>query len=360
MKNKITVITLSLTLAVLTALAWFLPKAEFDESERRVLAAAPELSVENIFSGGYAAQFEEYSTDTFPFRGTFRSIKAYASDYAFNLSDNNKVISKDGHLSKIEYPMSTEMLDFAAEKFKFIYDAYLKDANTRVFLSIVPDKNYFIDTLKFDYDAFCAYMREGVPFAEYIDIFPYLELSDFYNTDSHWRQEKLGDVAGALASGMGASVNARYEVNTLDTPFYGVYVGQAARRVRPDTIKYLTSETLSGAIVTNYDTGMPKKSAVYDFEKAAGRDTYEFFLSGNSALITLENPAQTNGKHLVMFRDSYAGALAPLLCEGYSKITLVDIRYVNPAMLGSLVDFEDSDVLFMYSTTLLNQSSAFK
>ena len=62
----------------------------------------------------------------------------------------------------------------------------------------------------------------------------------------------------------------------------------------------------------------------------------------------------------MIFRDSFTSSLAPLLLETYSKITLVDTRYVQTAMLGYFLDFTNQDVLFIYSTGLLNNSLALK
>lgn len=360
MKNKITWISSALLLAVLTLLVWFYPKTDFSESERRVLAPMPELSAESIFSGNFANGFEEYATDAFPFRDAFRAVKAYTSRYIFNLSDNNGVIVKDGHLSKLDYPMNTPMLDHAAERFQFIYDTYLRDADTDVYFSIVPDKNFFLDTLKLDYSALVSYMREKTPHMKYIDVFPLLSLEDFYRTDSHWRQECIRDIAEHIASEMGADISAEYTENVLDVPFYGVYAGQSAMDASPDTIKYLTNGILDNVSVTSFDTGRPENSYVYNFEKANGRDPYEFFLSGNNALLVAENPAAKEKRELVIFRDSYASSLAPLLIPAYSKVTLVDIRYIQSAMIGSFVDFQNCDVLFLYSSSLLNSSLAMK
>ena len=39
-----------------------------------------------------------------------------------------------------------------------------------------------------------------------------------------------------------------------------------------------------------------------------------------------------------------------------SKITLVDIRYISPAYLGRFIEFDGQDVLFLYSTLVLNNS----
>ena len=95
-------------------------------------------------------------------------------------------------------------------------------------------------------------------------------------------------------------------------------------------------------------------------EAAEGKDPYEMFLSGTEPLLVIDNPDAETDRELVMFRDSFGSSLAPLLVEGYKKITLVDIRYISPQFLGSFVNFENCDILFIYSTILLNNSNSFK
>ena len=74
----------------------------------------------------------------------------------------------------------------------------------------------------------------------------------------------------------------------------------------------------------------------------------------------IENPMATTDKELVLFRDSFGSSIAPLLAQGYKKVSVVDIRYIQSNFVGSFVDFENKDVLFLYSTTLINNSSAMK
>ena len=92
-------------------------------------------------------------------------------------------------------------------------------------------------------------------------------------------------------------------------------------------------------------------------DKAAGKDPYELFLSGALPLVTVENPNAENDRELVLFRDSFGSSIAPLLAEGYAKITLVDTRYLRADQLDKFIDFHGQDVLFLYSTLLLNSSS---
>jgi len=95
-------------------------------------------------------------------------------------------------------------------------------------------------------------------------------------------------------------------------------------------------------------------------EKLSSRDLYDVFLSGPVSVLTVENPAANTDKELIVFRDSFGSSMVPLLIPGYAKVTLVDIRYLPADKLGEFVEFENQDVLFLYSTLVLNQSSMLK
>ena len=195
-------------------------------------------------------------------------------------------------------------------------------------------------------------------FAEYIGITQLLELSDYYCTDTHWRQEKITDVAQHLAAGMGVSLSAKYIVNQADTPFYGVYYGQSALPLPHDDLYYLDNEVLKDCKVYDFETSA--YIPIYDLDKTKGNDPYEMFLSGSKSLLTIENPNASTDKELIVFRDSFGSSIAPLFAEGYAKITLVDIRYISPNMLGRFIEFTNQDVLFLYSTSVLNNSITIK
>ncbi|MBQ7986184.1 MAG: hypothetical protein IJ304_02835 [Clostridia bacterium] len=364
MKNKSKVLTLIIGISIflITLLCWTFPKQEYSESERRPLAEKPELSIGTILSGEFMEGFEKYVVDHFPKRDNFRRVKALFSEYVFNKKDNNSLYFADGHISKIEYPENIEMLDHAQERFDFLYDSYLKDKNVNVYLSIIPDKNYFLAEkngyLSIDYDEFIESFKNRVDYMNYIDLVPLLSIDDFYRTDSHWKQENIVDIAEFVAESMGTQAKSQYTVNTLEKPFSGVYLGQSALPVEPDTIKYLTNDILDSCKVNYYDTGMAVSGDIYNMEKAMGKDPYEMFLSGTTPLVTIENEKASSEKELVVFRDSYASSLVPLLVPGYSKITVVDIRYMQSNFVGNFIDFDNQDVYFMYSTTLLNNSLA--
>ena len=140
----------------------------------------------------------------------------------------------------------------------------------------------------------------------------------------------------------------------------GVYYGQAALPLKADTLYYLDSEILQQCKVTSYDTGKPVETVIYNMKKAEEKDPYEMFLSGTSALQVIENPSAKTEKELIVFRDSFGSSLVPLLVDEYSKITVIDIRYVQSNVLGQFVDFHGQDTLFLYSTVVLNNSMSLR
>ena len=140
------------------------------------------------------------------------------------------------------------------------------------------------------------------------------------------------------------------------TPFYGSLYGQAALPIQPDTITYLTNDTLESIQVWNFEK--QKMEPVYQ-PNSENIDSYDLFLSGPTPLLEIENPNQADGE-LIIFRDSFASSLTPLMIESYHHITLIDLRYISTDLLENLVDFTNKDILFLYSVPVINQSSILK
>lgn len=345
----------------LTAAMWFAPKQEMSISERRKLQQMPALTAQTILDGRFMTQFETYSQDQFPLRDSFRRLKAVVSYGVVRRLDNNGIYLAQGSAGKLEYPLNEASVRKAVEKFQHIYDRYLKDSSGRIVFSVVPDKSYYLADANgypsMDYEAMFSAFRE-IPWADYVDLTPALSADSYYRTDTHWRQECLLDAAALLAQSLDVDIRAEYTPVKLERPFYGVYYGQAALPMKPDELWVLESDSLYAC--TTYNIENRKTAQVYDMEKLSSRDLYDVFLSGPVSVLTVENPAANTEKELIVFRDSFGSSMVPLLIPGYAKVTLVDIRYLPADKLGEFVEFRNQDVLFLYSTLVLNQSSMLK
>ena len=331
------------------------------ETERRPLAQIPKVSAESVFSGKYTQELEKYLLDQFPARDAFRSLKAFASLKILQLSDNNGLYEHEGYIYRLEYPLNETQVLIGANKIESIIAAFPEMGNA--YFSIIPDKNYFSPVREshpaMDYGRMVELMLENVQSAEYIDIFDTLSLAAYYKTDTHWRQEELSAVVERLGQGMGVPTADFEEYKTENVgSFTGILAGQLAVSLMGEPVYYLTSEATENAAASSIETD--GEIEIYSMEKFAGTEPYDIYLHGAQAIITIENDNAKTDRELIIFRDSFGSSLSPLLVDSYSKITIVDLRYVSSQILSEYVDFTDADVLFIYSTMLLNAAGLLK
>lgn len=367
MKNKMRTVGIGLLIAVwvlLSGFLWFGAKEDYTYAERRPLAQLPQFSANAVFSGKFATDFESFTLDQFPLRDTFRQVKSLFHYYALQQSDNNGIYLVDDTVAKLEYPLNETSVSYATGRLQYLYDTYLQDTDCRMFSALIPDKGYYLAQSNgypaMDYEKMEQMFQDAMPWAEYTDLFGVLSAEDYYRTDTHWQQKNLLQVAQNLCTAMDATAPMAedYTRVLLDVPFYGVYFGQAALPMEPEEMTILQSDLLKDCTVTDPVTGAV--SEVYNMDKLDSPDLYDVFLSGAQPILTIENPAGKPDKELVLFRDSYGSSLAPLLLQGYSKVTLVDIRYIPADQVGDYVTFDSQDVLFLYSTLILNNGRSLK
>lgn len=327
-------------------------------SERRKLEQFPSFSIYKLFNGKFFEKFDKYTTDQFTYRDNLRKLKVETELNIFKKKDYNNLYEYNGYIINQEYPLNEKSIENLSNKVKQIANQYLTE-NNNVYFTIVPDKNYFVDkdNLKLDYNKMENMLEKRLTFAEYIKINDLIELSDYYKTDTHWKQEKILKIAEKIANQMNANISKDYETIRI-TDFKGVYSGQFPISSENDEIKVLTNDTLKRCKVYNYET--KEYSGIYNLNKINSLDKYDVYLSGATPMLTIENPDYNGTKELIVFRDSYGSSLIPLLVTGYSKVTVVDTRYISPKLLNQYIEFKDQDVLFMYSTLIINNSTTLK
>ena len=345
----------------LTAFSWFGPAKEASDSERRPLAQMPAMTLDSIGSGKFMKDFEKFSLDQFPLRDGFRTVKSLFHQYVLGQKDNNGIYLHEGFAAKQESQLNGDSVNHALERFNHIYEKYLEGSN--IYMAVVPDKGYYLAEAAgqpaMDYEALFAQVKAGMPWATHIDLTGSLAVEDYYRTDTHWRQERLPETAGVICEALGVTAPKAedYSLTALERPFYGVYYGQAALPMEPETLYLLENKLLESCTIYDHETG--KTGTVYDRTKLDSRDLYDVYLSGARALLTIETGANTQ-RELIVFRDSFGSSMVPLLVQDYAKVTLVDTRYISSDLLDQFVDFHGQDVLFLYSTLILNSSSAIK
>lgn len=363
--KKISVISFFLFLAAFSTAIALQPDKEVSRTERRSLAQLPEFSWESLLNGTYGGKVEDYLLDQFVGRDFLRTVKTEFETRVMGKSDSDGYFKIGDSVYKINEALEEKNIVWAATQFSVIRRGLFPEA--QAYYAIIPDRNYFLTEASgmaysaMDYERLNDLMKENMQGISYIDIYGCLELEDYYRTDLHWRQEKIIDVADMLLVSMQTAgvQKENYEQKVATDTFLGGYAVASAFWVEPEEINYLTSSAMEQASV--YDYEKKETVPVYAQERLEGMDPYDFYLWGARALLTIENPAQESGEKLIIFRDSFGSSIAPLLLDGYSEITLVDLRYISPNYLKTVIDPSEYDtVLFLYSTELLNNSDSLK
>lgn len=321
-------------------------------AERRKLATMPELTTKSLFDGTYFKKFDSYVTDQFVERDAFRKIKI---DIELSTKgEYNNLYLYDDYIIEEIFPLNSNSINNLTNKINYIKDTYLNN-NSNIYYTIIPDKNYFVNNgnLKLDYNKLQDMMKNNLSNINYINIFDKLTLDNYYKTDTHWKEEDLFNVANTIANQMNFDITNNNVVNTITT-FNGSYAGRLSVTKDTDTIKTISNPSINNSSVYNYET--KKYTDIYDYTKINSLDKYDIYLSGAVPIIDIINNNTSGDKELIVFRDSYGSSLIPLLIEGYKKITVIDIRYISSKILNKYIDFNDQDVLFMYSILTINNS----
>ena len=283
-----------------------------------------------------------------------------------NEEQSNNFYVADGAIYEETGAVNENAIFANTEKINKTYQQYLQNMN--VYFTIIPDKTYYLeDKLDTDFKDVVENVESNLNSnIQYFDISSVLELEDYYKTDMHWKQENLDNVIDVIEKEMKIQ-NENYEEPNYEEKilgdFYGAYYKeQKENNIEPDELKYLINEEIEKSTVYNAET--ESNEPVYNISKAEETgNLYDAFLSGASAIEIIKNEQSETGKKLILFRDSFGSSIAPLLINEYEEIVLIDLRYVNYTILSNYVnfsDYENQDVLFLYSSRVINKSGIFR
>lgn len=175
----------------------------------------------------------------------------------------------------------------------------------------------------------------------------------YYRTDHHWTS--LGAFYAYQAAAKSLNYSAyglnSFNIETASRDFRGtLYSKVLDDGITPDIMEYyfLSSGEPTVKMTSRNDREVNVYDSLYVREFLDQKDKYSSYTGSNAPLVTIETSVD-NGKSLLMIKDSYAHSLAPFLSKHYSKITMVDMRYINTGLNG-LIDMDEfTEVMFMYN-----------
>ena len=272
--------------------------------------------------------------------------------------ENGLYFAEDYVFSKME-AYDENYIHSMSEKLNRAYETLL-NSNMKVYYSVIPDKGYFIENPSFskeNYKSMIEILTNEVKDMQYIPIMNKLSITDYYKTDHHWRQERLFPVVDELGTYMDFKVNKADFTENLVENFKGVH-SEYMDVIPEESLIYMTNKVTDEAAVDIYGVG--EFQGVYFPDELETDVAYNVFLKGLAPIVTITNPYASNDKELILFGDSYASSIAPLLLDAYAKITVIDMRFAPMSYLPEVMEFTTQDVLFLYNTAVINRSAMLK
>ncbi len=346
--------------AVFTILNMFMPKKTFSETENRYLATFPKFTLETLINGQYMPKVEEYLNDHFIFRDEWISIKTFAEKLMLKTDSNSVYFGKDGYLiekrDEIDEELAKKNLEYLAN---FIEMSVNKFGTENVSTVIVPTASEILkDKLPLfatDYDQtiLLEMISSRLPNDVYVDVTETLKAHKeeyiYYKTDHHWTQHGAYYAYEAWAKSAGFTPLSKEEFNIVmaSDEFYGTLHAKVNVNVSPDEIYlYEIKKDMQYNLLYNFNE---KRDSIYQMSALDTRDKYTVFMGGNHPVIEI-GTNNTNGRKLLVIKDSFAHSFVPFVINHYEETHMIDLRHFNMDITQYMEDEGITDVLVMYNT----------
>lgn len=334
------------------------PDKLFSESENRSLEQLPSFSTRNLFSGKFTSDVEQYIADQFAARDIWIGLKSGAERMVGKKESHGVYLGKNGFLlQKFTPPTAEEQKEKVAAIHAF--DDATPDLRKYVMLvptaqSVLTDKlpTYATDNAELAYrDKVHEALRENI---HVVDVYPALtdnqQESFFYKTDHHWTTHGAYYAYQELGKKMGFEPTTKedFHIKTVTGSFYGsLYSKSGYRHVEPDSIDlYLPKK--SETYHVEYVDEQRQSDSLYAMENLKEKDKYKVFLGGNYGLIKI-GTGNTEGKKLLVIKDSYANSFLPFLTQDFEEIYVVDLRYYDGDLKKLIQEQHIYDMLLLYN-----------
>jgi hypothetical protein len=112
-----------------------------------------------------------------------------------------------------------------------------------------------------------------------------------------------------------------------------------------------------GTYVAHFESTGEKTASLFFEDRLGEKNQYEVFLGGNYDKVIISTTTSVN-RNLLLIKDSYANCMIPMLTPYFSKIVVIDPRYLTDSLDSIIKENDFSHVMFLYNVnTLLEDNS---
>ncbi len=345
-------------------------KKPFSENENRYLEEYPEVSLETIKSEDFMNGFDKWFSDRFYGRENWISTKNKV-ETALGKSEISTVYTKDDQMMQListnsdigtgcdykDLDKNVNVINTFAEENPDI-PVYFMLCPTSVGIygeDLLPDYLKNVTEDEQDVIDYCYNKLDNVTGINIIDA---LKASKdqyiYYRTDHHWTS------LGAYIAYNAAGDQLGYTPYSIDDftktvgseSFQGTLFSKTLdQSVKKDEIDMYTLADGSISTTMEISNGVTttEHDGIFYKEYLDVKDKYSTFTGQNAACVTFKNKGVSNGKSLLIIKDSYANSLIQFMSCNYETITMLDMRYTNLSY-SDLVNVADYDqAVFIYN-----------
>lgn len=341
---------------------------EFSESENRVLASFPKLTLSSIADGSFMKSFETYMADQFIMRDSLISAKTYLDRLSGKKEENGVYIGEDGFLIEKQSPYSkkkvkalTKSINTFMKKYPYVNKMVAISPNASYVYSDKLPKNVEVSD---QYDQLTKIMNslDGKNY-RFLNVSKALleakkKHQVFYKTDHHWTTRGAAAVFKAIADKWGLNNGkVKYKFLTVSGDFEGTLASKTGIHDVKDKVEICLPKNSKGSYVVAIESQEKKTATLFDSEKLKQKNKYEVFLGGNYDKVVIDTVSSSKNT-LLIIKDSYANCLIPMLTPYFARIVVVDPRYMTDSIHTVMDEYSFSHVLFLYNLNTFLQDTS--
>lgn len=378
--KKIMIVLFALFMLIMPALTliFMSPEPEpFSENENRYLARFPKLSFETYQNEKFMNGFDDWISDRFFGREEWIVLKN-SSDKLIGKTEFNGVFIEDGMMMQIWKEYDKEIYE---RNLNSINGFLERHTEMPTYFMLVPNaQEIYADSLppfaqvssqKDFIDQFYSSLKN---ISGTIDAYSMLKDNKdsyiYYRTDHHWTSygAYLAYKAAAPVLGYEGIDKDKFNVEHVSDQFKGtLYSKTLDKSVAPDVMDYYilkeNEPDVKVSVFREFDPEQGKilydeYDSMYFREFLNVKDKYASFLGQNTPIVTVENENAENNRSLLIIKDSYAHSIVPFLSKEYSKVTMLDLRYIQTDF-QNMISLEDYDqLLFLYNVITFSEDES--
>lgn len=347
----------------------FSPDRESSQRENRNLTQLPKLTAASLFSGDYMTRFEKYMSDQVVGRDGFVAAKTFLNRATGKTEQNGVYIGEDGWLfeepSKYDDEKVTETVDAIRsffEECEIEHQMFVLVPNSSEIVTDKLPKHLSFESQENQIQKIYSRLPEKI---NCIDAEGALKNGGspeklYYKSDHHWTSYGAKSVFDTVAKSWELDVySVNYQTYALSDSFFGTLSSSSGIYDNPDVIEAIIPENSAGTYIVLNSSQKTKSVSMFDLSKLENGNKYEVFLGGNFSKLTITTTSHTENK-LLIFKDSYANCMLPMLTPFFSEIVVVDARYFTDDIRAVVNDGEFTHMMFLYNVNTFLEDTSLK